>query len=544
MSLTLVQNPDKDVAGFGSNVNAAITQLPYTFKREDFDTGNTADNGGNVQIDMTGASGILNAGESIYWNPDPLGVASTPYVAGVYVVLSVAANSFVIDLSFISPTTAAGYINLIQVWSDYSVQIKVEDLDNSVELPQVFVYRTSQAGNLFVDIGKIVTSYMENLGVTFLNYRILYRRQFGTNDEAYTPDVKILAILGERSIGRAGGSNYYLFLPNPSPLGLPFFTFAGNSKFWRGWKRTFSYIFDQNAAGRTGTTNGALRLSEVATDINGATIETIASTTSTAVDTVVTTLLTDDPNLDPQIHNYSVFSVVDVGGFLVVRVLLTDGDLTNVFAVGRLLTINGTSLGAVTAFAQDATYNIITTDLAFFTPAVPTRITTRQYIFNRVSIRNNQDSAPLSENKVFKYEKECANPIMIEWVDSFGVLQQYLFNISQDVLLSVTGELTYEPAIQQDIEVINRPLRRINADETLRLICSAENLTQADVRGLHELKTSEEVYAFLSKDGTDKIGVTINSAFETGYATEDKGSSFIVAVDFPQDYKFFDIKQY
>ncbi len=133
---------------------------------------------------------------------------------------------------------------------------------------------------------------------------------------------------------------------------------------------------------------------------------------------------------------------------------------------------------------------------------------------------------------------------MITWVNALGTSEYYLFDISQEVRLGVTGILTYQPAVDEDVSEVHRQTRSINADETLRLICTAEFLTQQDIRALHQIKTSENVEVYLTKDGTKRVGVIVSSALETGYATEDGNGAFTVAIDFPEDYSFFEVIEY
>ena len=75
-------------------------------------------------------------------------------------------------------------------------------------------------------------------------------------------------------------------------------------------------------------------------------------------------------------------------------------------------------------------------------------------------------------------------------------------------------------------------------------VCTADQLTQDDVRALHEMKTSEFVDVYLEKDGSDVIGVIITEGLSSLYDTEKGFYSFTVALEFPEDYKFFDIKNY
>ena len=68
-----------------------------------------------------------------------------------------------------------------------------------------FVYKPAQFGDLFIDIGAIIVSMMENAIIPFVNYNIAYRENYTGVDLTFTTDVTILALLGERGMGQLGG---------------------------------------------------------------------------------------------------------------------------------------------------------------------------------------------------------------------------------------------------------------------------------------------------------------------------------------------------
>jgi hypothetical protein len=480
MTLSLLANPDKLVDGIQSNVNGGITQLPYTFLRADVQTLVTRNNGGNVQIDASSANvALITVGTKIYWQPDPQGFETTPYVEGFYTVLSKGTFDFTIDLAYISDTTVSGHANLTEDRPDYNVQVIVEETASPNAQTVPFIYVPSQSGQLFVDLGPAITAVMEQNSVATYNYRILYRENYNGNDLAYVQDADIQAILGEQSIGQTGGSNLSKYLPNIDPLGKPLTFFASyDIKKWRGWAQTYSFIFDSRAVARTGTANNELRVIQISRDINSVTVAVIGNTPYTGASTIHETAILDDP--------------------------------------------------------------------AYYV---------------ELALKDNLSLGNFIERLFYKYEDECKNPIMVTWVNSLGVSEYYLFEIAQEVLLNATEGLVYQQSRNQDISNVNRQKIRLSSDETLRIVCRAEKLTQNDIRALHELKTSEKVEVYLNKDGSKRVGVIVSEGFATNYDTDDPLNEFTVVLEFPEDYndplneftvvlefpedyKFFDVKEY
>ena len=58
------------------------------------------------------------------------------------------------------------------------------------------------------------------------------------------------------------------------------------------------------------------------------------------------------------------------------------------------------------------------------------------------------------------------------------------------------------------------------------------------------MKTSEFVDVYLDKEGIDVIGVIVTEGLTSLYDTERGFYQFTIALEFPTDYKFMDIKNY
>ena len=554
MALTLLSNPDKVLHAIASNVNAAITQLPYTFKREDFTIGSLNDIGGLLRINLSSGSGDVTAqfavGDTIFVDP----VSYAPFLATVTIVDFSTSTRLQTSSDFVQAGGTGDYINLISGRSDYSVQLKIEKTDTSEILETVYVYKPSQKGELFIDIGSIIVTLMENDVVTYLNFRIVYRENYSGIDLSFTNDVIMMAVLGERGIGQELGSNLWV---NLLKLRGQFQKTSAQQSLDLG---DVEIVVEEQFDGTDATGVDLTGLFEVGqrVSLTGFGVEPayngswIVQSKRFAVNFTQFVIQGAVYTINDGVGGKSLF--YDRGNFLtkfsklrfwegwdvsITFIIDEDYDTRNAAGVTireRARDINNQQVGASvdtvigTSTARLRGYAISGEGLEANTPTIAL------FAFNTAS-------ETIAQIDVARTE-ECKNPIMVRWVNSLGATEFFLFDISQQIRFGVTGELRYQPAVDQDVAEITRQTVQINSDQTLRIICIAENLTQDDIRALHEIKTSENVEVHLTQDGVETIGVIVTSALETAYATDDNTGTFSVALDFPEDYDFFAIKQY
>jgi hypothetical protein len=690
MSLSVTSNPDKLVNTVQSNVNAAITQLPYNFKRED-DTSITQTRVTALkQMLITIADETLYAvGDACYYD-----VVSASFTGNrVATIESIAPNT----LQFFADDTlpeyatepSTGYLNIVSgTRGDYAVELKVEDTFDGSLLNATLIYIPDQAGFLFVDLGPVVVSWMEQKAVNTMNYRVQYRETYTGFDPVYTNDAIIQAVLGERSIGLVGGSNMIRYVLRGDVLynldafvgvgggnqaqfrievaegdvsaqilvgsevelagvsliydglhiitsvifqtGQTYFTIdslSGNTDIlvqsnvmnaqtftsgklandwdsitilpsgsWDGSKFTASsdlnnvdILFDASAAGCSSATGFADNRIEIRK--NGVTVlgsHTVSGGPATDFFTIAAngqSLLSGDT-----ISVYMVVPTFDAGNFVIINANC-DFSIQRVDAVTAGTAEFASDLSAfLTFFKVSRFWPSFTSSISYImdsnyttrTGKSETNMQIEEVDINGVALKsysipeanisariievNFTDVLDLFEaTKALHIQLQaavppplflvipilqfnrmdiCKNPIMVTWVNSLGASEYYLFEISQEVLLNATEGLVYQQSRNQDVENVHRQKIRLSSDETLKIVCRAEKLTQDDVIALHELKTSEKVEVYLNKDGSKRVGVIVSEGFATNYDTDDPLNEFTVVLEFPEDYKFFDVKEY
>jgi len=321
-----------------------------------------------------------------------------------------------------------------------------------------------------------------------------------------------------------------------------FITHFDQLRYWVGWSTGISWIMDKEYVNRESPDGTSVEFTEIQTDINGGLIT-----------------IPDFDRINDSVSTPGKIRILDGLTFS-----LTAGDTVNFEYSGAVYTSQRTLILAIDS-STSMTLDIDHISDEGPTPGLVEIGIIRQYSFpntpasiqeqiiqhefetesSKLSFVLFNDDLSLAMAQIeATVTPECANPIMVQWANSSGAKEYYLFDISQEVRYGSIDELTFQTPVEEPIENITRQKTSINADQSLTLFCTAENILQSNIRALHEIKTSEDVQVFLIKDGTKKVGVIVSSAFATGYDTDDHTTDFTVGLEFPTDYNFFTIKEY
>ena len=145
---------------------------------------------------------------------------------------------------------------------------------------------------------------------------------------------------------------------------------------------------------------------------------------------------------------------------------------------------------------------------------------------------------------MYKIEPECANPVMLDWLNGYGAPEQHLFNITQTFEREASTGLVFERAILQDIEDTTVTKRRTVRRWVQRLILEADELTKTQFDVLTELKSSDFIRCYLDKTGAEFVEVVVVSDFTDGGETDEGAFTFRVQIEFPSNFDFFKGKLY
>ena len=164
--------------------------------------------------------------------------------------------------------------------------------------------------------------------------------------------------------------------------------------------------------------------------------------------------------------------------------------------------------------------------------------------YNKIRTTNSDGSQPLGEDLFYQLEEECPQAIMLDWINSKGGVDQYMFNIEQEVIYTVGEGILSERVIDDDIEFITRTKQRFSGSKFQRITCQAEHLTLDQLQALHEIKQTESLRVYLSKDGENFIDAVVVETLSTPFNTKNLNHKFNVTLEFPDDFDFYEGKLY
>ena len=543
MSLTLVTEPTRTVNNILSNVTAALSQVPLEFKRLDI-IGKAVvrmNVGTAIAINFIDGdgSGLEDAelGDSYY-----LDFADT-YVSGVYTGLAAfypggppnGQVSFP-DIQFIQNTTAN--VNLITARANYQVVIEILARNGVSKLVENAIrYRPNSRGELFVDLSGLIFAFaIQDIDVqTIIRYSEFYNETIVTTNQT----LPIIGVLGRKQQLDDGGANMWEYLPNIQgrlePIGvdddsgvdpftmirftpdeIPFDYVAGD--FIEVDAPPYKFISEILQVGNAPTfkflaMNPDLFIGGLTT-VNGS---------KGQVSAVSGNFLTDFK--EPRIWrgwNRSIGFVIDDNLFtrtgyndITIRQQQKDrsGGLINTSSeVSNTLGVNQYELTKLTD---------------------PNTATTRE-----VSMFFSPDIY-LSKTIVFRELEACRNPIMVEWLNRRGSLEQHLFTVNQGVQDKSFEGLIFNGHTGTTLDLSNNDIGRLPFKEEQIITLLASDLTKNDIIALHSIKTAPHVTVWLDKTGEKTINVVVTNNLSTTYETDQGSGSFALTLRMPNGFNLF-----
>jgi hypothetical protein len=153
--------------------------------------------------------------------------------------------------------------------------------------------------------------------------------------------------------------------------------------------------------------------------------------------------------------------------------------------------------------------------------------------------------------EIVRIDSLCEDFIIVEWINSLGVFEQYLFSFRQDVEdVSDGGVITELPVVSDIGEALEgnqqeqRQYNRFVKKTTQYLTCYAENIPFDEMTALHEIKHSDFVHIWLNRLGSEKIGVIIEDIYTTDYNSRSKEFAFSVKLRLPDNFDIYSAINY
>jgi hypothetical protein len=144
----------------------------------------------------------------------------------------------------------------------------------------------------------------------------------------------------------------------------------------------------------------------------------------------------------------------------------------------------------------------------------------------------------------YKVTPVCANPIFVEYLNSLGAWEQFVFDLKQDVQIEAEEGIISSKAISQDYATANVTNIRIANTWTQQLICKTDGLSNADLLALNEIKRSTAVRLLLTRDGSRFVQVVVSNSYGDIYSTDNTQNDFMVQLTMPSNFNVFDAIDY
>ena len=530
---TIITPPIKAVNGLLTKAIAADSQVRYLLEKQDWQTTTVTASGApaGIGVLVTGAvEADYPTGDFVYYQS-----ANLSYF-GVFEVLSSGTGQVILDTPFKDDGGNAGYLNNRTKFPGPIYIIDVYQSDGVTKLyNKSFIYRTSLSGKSIVDMSSPLGGVLRLLNIFSLEYMLkIYEDWEGNPTPIFVADTEVTqAVLARKQVGSVGGTAMWENL-------LILSGEYSKNKFTRVIDS--GGLIDVDSTPTAGYVVGELirivsydgiynDVGDILT-IGGGTIRVNIAYTSDADGGVATTLpaklLTKYTN--PLIWkgwNRTVsnlfdeeFATREPSGLA--RISITDADVNK---------LQGVQLDATQVSASPPRIQIW-------------GIPEGSDFYVKVDIWNGAVTSKLTETLYYENRNECPNPIMLDWINSVGGIEQHLFSIDQTVEMRADEGNLVETPIVQDYEDVRRTKRRYKSETVQRITMSVDHLTFDQLMALRELKDTESLRVYLNKDGSEFMDAVVVSSFDDTLSTNSSLHSFTIVIEFPDDFDFYTAKLY
>ena len=361
------------------------------------------------------------------------------------------ANASRSQIPFIFTTTE-------QAQPNFKIEIKI--LDSTYPFTRlvstIFKYSPKADGTLFLDVGPILTEYLEKNGLTFKKFRIAFGESWTGQTALFVNSTDYLAVYAQKQIYSSGGANLYNHILDTVGTGTAL-TKWSVPRIYSQWKRTIGVLVNTAVSGATMTVKYLT--------INKDYISTVLTQAITSADSVL--------NLDLQ--NYAVSTPSNAHW---IRAEFTDS--------------SGTILQPVD----------------------------------------------------YKVTPSCSNPIFVEYLNSLGAYDQYIFDLKQEVQVASSTGIASSRAINQDYATANVTNIRVANDWVQQLICQTDQLSNGDLLAINEIKRSTSVRVLLTRDGSKFVQVVATNNLSDIYSTDNANNGFNLQLQMPNNFNVFEAIDY
>ncbi len=359
------------------------------------------------------------------------------------------ANASRSQIPFILTTTE-------QAQPNFKINIAIRNAANTANLiPTTFKYSPKDDGTLFLDVGQILTEYLEKNGLVSVDFRLRYYQSWTGTTLPSSDSATYFAIYAQKQIYSSGGANLYNHILSTTGLNTAL-TKWSEPRIYSNFKRTIGILYP--------TSEGAI--------------------------------------------------------------------LTITY-----LNINKGVISQLSSAAIPTTTGVQNLDLQNYTTAIPLNC-------HWISAAFTTPSGKSLDTVYYKVTKDCSNPIFIEYLNSLGAYEQYIFDIKQEVQVSSSTGIASSRAINEDYASAKVTNIRVANDWVQQIICQTDQLSNNDLLAINEIKRSTSVRVLLTRDGSKFVQVVATNNLSDIYSTDNANNGYSLQLQMPNNFNVFEAINY
>ena len=211
-------------------------------------------------------------------------------------------------------------------------------------------------------------------------------------------------------------------------------------------------------------------------------------------------------------------------------------------AIGAVLTIkyldiNKNVLSTLSTTNLGSTTGVRNLDLQDYVTSIPSNVGYVRALFSTPGGKTLADTD-------YKVYESCSQPIFIEYLNSLGAYEQYIFNLKQEVQVASSIGIASSRAVNQDYASARVTNIRVANDWVQQLICQTDQLSNTDLLAINEIKRSTSVRVLLTRDGSQFVQVVASNNLSDMYSTDNANNGFSLQLQMPNNFNVFEAIDY
>ena len=203
----------------------------------------------------------------------------------------------------------------------------------------------------------------------------------------------------------------------------------------------------------------------------------------------------------------------------------------------KYLDINKGVISTLSSAAIPSTTGVQNLDLQNYTTAIPLNC-------HWISAAFTTPSGKSLDTVYYKVTNDCSNPIFVEYLNSLGAYEQYIFDIKQEVQVASSTGIASSRAVNEDYASARVTNIRVANDWVQQLICQTDNLSNDDLLAISEIKRSTSVRVLLTRDGSQFVQVVATNNLSDIYSTDNANNGYSLQLQMPNNFNVFEAIDY